>query len=99
MGGYPHICPWVGSHALSCGQQLWGLPSRVDYLSPQQVLLPRVYGMSASPLWHELRGLAAGQAAPDWAVCRLACPLLLPWLRVTFVLVADAAWPGSDQWP
>ena len=29
----------------------------------------------------------------------LACQRLLPWHRVTFVVVPDAAWPGSDQWP
>ena len=29
---------------------------------------------------------------------RLACQRLLPWLRVTFAMVPDAAWPGSDQW-
>ena len=33
------MCPWVGSHAASCGQQIWGLPSRMEYLSPQGVLL------------------------------------------------------------
>ena len=30
---------------------------------------------------------------------RLACRRLFPWLRVTFAMVPDAAWPGSDQWP
>ena len=49
------MCLWVGSHALSCGWQLWGLPSRVEYLSPQGVLLLRVYHTIASPLWFELR--------------------------------------------
>ena len=33
------MCPWVGSHAPSCERQLWGLPSRMEYLSPQGVLL------------------------------------------------------------
>ena len=33
------MCPWVGPHAPSFGRQLWGLPSRVEYLSPQGVLL------------------------------------------------------------
>ena len=50
------MCPWVGSHAPSCGRQLWGLPSRIEYLSPQGVLLPRVYGTTASPLWLESQG-------------------------------------------
>ena len=93
------MCPWAGLHAPSCGRQLSGLPSRVEYLSPQGVLLPRVYGTIASPLWFELRGPAAWQVTPSWAVRRHACHRLLPWLRVTFAVVPDAARPGSDQWP
>ena len=93
------MCPWVGPHAPSFGRQLWGLPSRVEYLSPQGVLLPLVYGTTTSPLWLELRGHSAWQATPSWTVYRLACHRLLPWLRVTFAMVPDAAPPGSDQWP
>ena len=93
------MCPWVGPHAPSFGRQLWGLPSRVEYLSPQGVLLPLVYGTTASPLWLELRGHSAWQATPSWTVYRLACHRLLPCLRVTFAMVPDAAWPCSDQWP
>ena len=93
------MCPWVGPHAPSFRRQLWGLPSRVEYLSPQGVLLPLVYGTTASPLWLELRCHSAWQATPSWTVYRLACHRLLPWLRVTFAMVPDAAWPGSDQWP
>ena len=93
------MCPWVGPHAPSFGRQLWGLLSRVEYLSPQGVLLPFVYGTTASPLWFELRGHSAWQVTPSWTVHRLACHRLLPWLRVTFAMVPDAAWPGSDQWP
>ena len=93
------MCPWVGPHAPSFGRQLWGLPSRVEYLSPQGVLLPLVYGTTTSPLWLELRGHSAWQATPSWTVYRLACHRLLPWLWVTFAMVPDAAWPGSDQWP
>ena len=93
------MCPWVGPHAPSFGRQLWGLPSCVEYLSPQGVLLPLVYGTTASPLWLELRGHSAWQATPSWTVYRLACHRLLPSLRVTFGMVPDAAWPGSDQWP
>ena len=58
------MCPWVGAHAPSFGWQLWRLPSRVEHLSPQGVLLPLVYGTTASPLWIELRGLSAWQAHP-----------------------------------
>ena len=47
----------------------------------------------------ELRRLRAWQATPSWTVYRLACHRLIPWLRVTFAIVPDAAWPGSDQWP
>ena len=93
------MCPWVGPHVPSFGRQLWGLPSRVEYLSPQGVWLPPVYGTTASPLWLELRGLSAWQVTPSWTVYRLACHRLLPWLRVTFAMVPDAAWPGSDQRP
>ena len=93
------MCPWVGPHAPSFGRQLWGLRSSVEYLSPQGVLLPLVYGTTASPLWFELRGHSACQATPYGTVYRLACHLLLPWLRVTFAMVPDAAWPGSEQWP
>ena len=53
------MCPWVGPHAPSFGRQLWGLPSRVEYLSPQGVLLPLVYGTTASTLWLQLRGHSA----------------------------------------
>ena len=81
------------------GSSSWELPSRVEYLSPQGVLLPRVYGRIASPLWLELRGPAARQAAPSWAVCRLACHWLLPCVRATLAMVPDAAGPASDQWP
>ena len=93
------MCPWVGSHAPSSGRQLWGLTSRMEYLSPQGALLPRVYSTTASALWLKLRGPAVWQAAPSWAVCRHACHQLLPWLRVTFAMVPDAAWTGSDHWP
>ena len=93
------MCPWVGPHAPSFRRQLWGLPSCVEYLSPQGVLIPLVYGTTASPLWLELRGLSAWQATPSWTAYRLACRRLLPWLQVTFAMVPDAAWPGSDQWP
>ena len=93
------MCPCVGPPAPSFGRQLSGLTSRVEYLSPQGVLLPLVYGTTASPLWLELRGQPAWQATPSWTVYRLACQRLLRWLRVTFAMVPDAAWPGSDQWP
>ena len=96
VGGCPHMCPWVGPHALSFGRQLWSLPSRVEYLSPQGVLLPLVYGTTASPLWLELRGHSAWQATPSWTVYQLACHRLLPWLRVTFAMVPDAAWLGPE---
>ena len=97
--GCPHMRPWVGPHAPDFWRQSWGLPSRVEYLSPQGVLIPLVYGTTASPFRFELRGQSAWQATPSWTVYRLTCHQMLPWLRVTFVIVPDAAWPGSDQWP
>ena len=93
------MCPWVGSHTPSFWRQIWGLPSRMEYLSPQGVLLPRVYGLIASPLWLKLRCLSAWQATPSWTVYRHACHRLLPGLRLTFSMVPDAAWPGSDLRP
>ena len=58
------MCPWVRPHAPSFGRQLWGLPSCVEYLSPQGVLLPGVYSTTASPLWLKLRRPAALAGKP-----------------------------------
>ena len=91
------MCSWVGPHAPSFWRQLWGLHSRVEYLSPLGILLPLVYGKTASPLWLELRGPAAWQTTLSRTVYRLACHRLLPWLRVTFAMVPDTAWRGLDQ--
>ena len=68
------MCPWVGPHAPSFGRQLSGLPSCVEYLSPQGVLLPLVYGTTASPLWLELRGqfCLAGDPLLDCVPARLS---------------------------
>ena len=44
------MCPWEGPQAPSFGLQFRGLPSRVEYLSQQGVLILRVYGTIASPL-------------------------------------------------
>ena len=93
------MCPCVGPHAPSFRRKLCGLPSRVEYLSPQGVLLPLVYGTTASALWLELRGHSGWQATPSSTVYRLACQGFLPWLRVTFAMVPDAALPGSGKWP
>ena len=88
------MCQWVGSHTPSVRQQLWGLPSRMEYLSPQRVLLPLVYGTTASPPWLELQGLSALQATPSWTVYRIACYRLLPSLQVMFAMVPDAVGLG-----
>ena len=90
------MCPWVGLHDPSCGQQLWGLPSGMEYLSPQGVWLPRVYSTTASPLWLELQGPVAWQATSSPAVCRHACHQLLPWLWATFAMVPDAVWARTS---
>ena len=94
---------------LPCGAT--PVPSRPTYLptfggcravwniSPQGVLLPRVYGTTASSLWLELRVPSAWQATPTWTAYQLACHGLLSWLWVTFAMVRDAPWPGSDQCP
>ena len=49
------MCPWVGPDVPSFGLQLWGLPSRMKYLSPQGALFPLVYGTTALPLWLDSR--------------------------------------------
>ena len=67
------MCPWVGPHASSFGRQLWRLPSSVEYLSPQGVLLPLVYGTTASPLWLEMRCRSAWQATPPGLAVWHAC--------------------------
>ena len=67
------MCPWVGPHSPSLGRELWGLPSCVEYLSPQGILLPRVYGTTASPLWLELWGCClAGDPHVDCVRARLS---------------------------
>ena len=71
----------------------------MEYLSPQGVLLPRVYGTPISRLWLGLQGPLAWQATPSWTVCGLACHRLYPWLQGTLPMVLSAAWPGSDQRP
>ena len=65
------MCLWVGPHAPSFGRQLWGAAQPCG-VSLTMVLLPRVYGTTTSPLWLELRGFAAWQVNPSWAVCWLA---------------------------
>ena len=75
------------------------LPRRVEYLSPSGVLLPQVYGRSASLRCIVLQGPAAWQATPSWALCRLPCHRLLPRPPLMFAMVPQAAWPGSDPWP
>ena len=81
------------------GGSSWGLLSRVEYLSPQAILLLLVYGTTPSPLWIELRNPAGWQVTPSRAAYQLTRHWLLPWLRVTFAMVPGAAWPGSDQRP
>ena len=34
------MCPWEPPHVPSCGRQLWGLPSHVEYPSPQGGIAP-----------------------------------------------------------
>ena len=44
------------------------LPSRVEYLSPQEALFLCVYGSTASPLWTKLWDPAVLQATPSLTV-------------------------------
>ena len=83
------------SLCLRCQAMLLPMPLRPLLLTTRSGF----NGTTASPLWLELRGNSAWQVTPSRTVYRLACHRLLPWLRVTFAMVPDAAWPGSDQWP
>ena len=85
-------CPPLWAAALGAAQ-----PCGVSLTT--RGIAPACLRYDASPLWLELRGRSAWQATPSWTVYRLACHRLLPLRRVTFAMVPDAAWPGSDQWP
>ena len=92
------MSPWVGPHAPSFGRRLWGCPAvwsishHKGYCSRESTVRPpHPCGLNC--------GAPLLQATPSWTVYRLACQRLLPWLRVTLVMVSDAASPGSDQRP
>ena len=83
-----------------------GLPSRLEYLSPQGVLVPRVYSAIASPLWLELRGLSCAVSQATWhlftgvhARCAVCAVSLATWLLFTgvpgpcVVLCMRCPWP------
>ena len=89
------MCPWVGPHVSFFGRQLWGAAQ------PCGVSLT-IRGIAPVSLQYDrLTPVAcvAWLATSSLTVYRLACHRLLPWLRVTFAMVPDAAWPGSDQQP
>ena len=72
---------------------VWSISRHKGYCSRlSTVRPPHPCGLScgAAPL---------GRRPLSWTVYRLACHQLHPWLRVTFAMVPDAAWPGSDQPP
>ena len=89
------MCPWVGPHAPSFGRQLWGAAQPCGVSLTTRGIAPACLRYDRL----ELRGHSAWQVTPSWTVYRLACHRLLPWLRVMFAMVPDAAWRGSDQWP
>ena len=95
----PHVsmgratCPLLWAAALGGCPAVWSISHHKGYCSRLSTVRP------PQLLWLELRGHSAWQVTPSWTVYRLACHRLLPWLRVTFAMVPDAAWPGSDQWP
>ena len=76
--------PPLGGSSGGC-PAMWSIPHHKGYCSRLSTVRPP----------HPC-GLSCG---PSWTVYRLACHRLLPWLRVTFAMVPDAAWPGSDEWP
>ena len=94
----PHVsvgrvtCPLLWAIALGAAQP-YGVSLTTGGIAPASLRY------DCLTLWLELRDPAAWQATPSWAVCRHACHQLLPWLRATFAVVPDAAWPGSYQQP
>ena len=58
------MCPWLRSQAPLCGRQLWLLPSRMEYLSPEGVLLPRVYGLPPDACGSSCGALLLGRPPP-----------------------------------
>ena len=83
--------PHFGGSSGGC-PAVWSISHHKGYCSRlSTVRLPHPCGLScgAAPLCRR---------PPSWTVYQLACHRLLPWLRVTFAMVPDAAWPGSDQW-
>ena len=68
------MCCWVGSPAPSCGLQHWRLPSRMEYLSRQGVLLRQMAGGT-----EQKRGNAPASLRYDrlTSVARFAGPLCL----------------------
>ena len=83
---FPHVLPrWVvGANVPSFWRQRWGMPSRVEYVLPQRVLLPP----STVPSPH-LCGLSCGvtlacRLLPSWTMYQHAWNSLLPWLWATF---------------
>ena len=94
----PHVstggatCPFVWAAALGAAQPcVVSLTTRG--ISPANLRYDRL------TLWFGMRGLSAAQATPSCTVYRLTCHRLLPCLRMTFAMVPDVAWSGSDQWP
>ena len=84
--------PPVGGSSRGC-PAVWRISHHRVYCSRESTVRP------PHPCGSSFRSPAAWQATPSWAVCRHACHQLLPWLRATFAIVSDAAWPGSDQRP
>ena len=86
----PHVSMGRATCPLLWAAALGGCPA-VEYLSLQGVLLPLVYGTTASPLWPS-RGHSAWQVTPSWTVYRLACHR---WLRVTSMVSLAGLGPST----
>ena len=82
----------LGGSSGGC-RSVWSISHHRGYIAPASLRY------DASPPWLESRGPAAWQATPSWSMYQLTCHRSLPWLRLTFAMVPDAAWPGSDQRP
>ena len=93
------MCPSVGPHAPSFGRQLWGAAQQCGVsLTTGDIAAASLRYDRLTPM-AQFAGPRCLASDPSWTVYRLACHRLLPWLRVMFAMVPDAAWLGSDQRP
>ena len=95
-----HMCPSVGSHAPSCGRQLWGgCPALWSISHPREYRSPESTVRPSHPGGSKCGALLLRRRPLPWLCAGSPVTNFFPRLRLTFAMVADAAGPGSDQPP